>query len=200
MNGKIGRFCLPLVLLALSQAAPAENGQMPGTDPWYVGIGIGTSLLGYNKGNIANNFSAATTASSYNHDDFTVNIFGGYVLDPLLSVEFGLTDLGNTIATTSGTSTKLFNIYSAYIDTIMAHRYNRNASLYIKVGAHFWDISTNSGSSVTSGTDLMLGTGVEMNLSATAGRVIRVEWTRYQFDRIYVDSSDTLTLDLVFRH
>jgi len=198
---KIMRHCVYLFLLtALARPAAADALQMPPEDTWYVGLGIGESLLGLNKSNIASAFSAATTASDYNHDDFAFNIYGGYFLDRLLAVEFGYAELGNVIATTNGTSSRLFNIYSLYVDTLLNHRYNRNATIYAKVGAHFWDIGTNSGSSITNGTDLILGTGIELNIYGGNNRVIRVEWMHYQFDKVYLDSSDTLSLSLVFKY
>ena len=197
---KLHRWICLLVLVAMIQPAFADTGQEPPTTPWYFGLGIGESIQGLNKSNIASAFSAATPASSYNHDDFTFNIYGGYFLDRLLAVEFGFTELGNVIATTNGASSKLFNIYSIYIDTVMLHRYNKNAAIYAKVGAHFWDIGTSSGSSITNGTDLTLGAGIELNIYGGNNRVVRVEWVHYQFDKVYLDSSDTLTLNLVFKY
>ena len=197
---KLYRWICLLILIAMIQPACADSGQESPTTPWYLGLGIGESILGLNKSNIASAFSAATTASSYNHDDFAFHIFGGYFLDPLLAVEFGYAELGNVIATTNGTSSRLFNIYSLYVDTLLNHRYNRNAAIYAKVGAHFWDIGTRSGSSITNGTDLMLGAGIELNIYGGNNRVVRVEWVRYQFDRVYLDSSDTLALNLVFKY
>jgi len=199
-TSKLRRCIYLLVLLVMTHPAFADPTQEMSTTPWYFGLAIGTSLLGLNKSNLVSSFSAATTASSFNHDDFTFSIYGGYLLDRLLAVEFGFAQLGSVIATTSGVSSKLFNISSLYIDTLMMHRYNKNAGIYARVGAHFWDIGTSSGSSISNGTNLMLGAGIELNIYGGADRVIRVEGTHYQFDRVYLDSSDTLTLNLVFKY
>jgi hypothetical protein len=83
---------------------------------------------------------------------------------------------------------------------MMLHRYNKNAAIYAKIGAHFWDIGTTSGSTITNGANLMLGAGIELNIYSGTARSIRVEWTRYQFDKVYLNSSDTLTLNLQFRY
>lgn len=197
---KLCRWACLIALISMAQPAFSDSEWEASTSPWYFGLGIGESLLGLNKSNIASAFSAATTASSYNHDDFAFKLYGGYFLDPLLAVEFGFAELGNVIATTNGTSSSLFNIYSIYVDTLLNHRYNRNAAIYAKVGAHFWDIGTKGGSSITNGTDLMLGAGIELNIYGGNNRVVHIEWVRYQFDRVYLDSSDTLTLNLVFKY
>jgi len=198
---RMTRRCIYLLALtALTQPVCADILQAPPDNPWYFGLGIGSSFPGFNKSNIANSFSAATTSSSYNNDDFTFNIYGGYFLDGLLAVEFGFTELGDAIATTNDTSSNLFKIYSIYVNSLMVHRYNKNAAIYTKVGAHFWDIGRNNGSSLTTGTDLLLGTGVELNIYSSDNRVVRVGWTRYLLDKVYLDATDTVTLDLVFKH
>jgi len=197
---KLHRFIYLLVLIPLIQPAFADSSTETPATPWYFGLGIGTSLLGINKSNLVNSFNAATSASRFSHDDFAFDIYAGYFLDRLLALEFGYAELGNVIASTSGSSTKLFNTYSFYIDTMMLHRYNKNAAIYAKIGAHFWDIGTTSGSTITNGANLMLGAGIELNIYSGTARSIRVEWTRYQFDKVYLNSSDTLTLNLLFRY
>lgn len=189
-------YFYPLMLILSLRPACAS----PATPPWYFGMGIGQALLGLNKGNLANSFTAATSASSFNHDDFTFAIYAGYFLDPLLALELGYARLGNVITTSSGASTKLFNTDTFYVDTVLLHRYNKNAAIYAKVGAHFWDIAPDSGSSISNGTDLMLGTGIELNIYGGSNRMARVELMHYQFDKVYLDSTDTLTLNLVFKY
>jgi len=166
----------------------------------YYGLGIGLSLLAYNSSNIATAFAAASSNSSLNNNDFSVNVFGGYQLDPFLGLEFGVGQLSNTIVTTNGTPTKLFNTYTAFIDATMSHRYNDQTTLFGKIGAHFWNLGSNSSTTLTEGTDLSLGTGLEFNLSGDTGHVMRIGWTHYLFNNIYIDKIDTVSLHLVFRH
>jgi hypothetical protein len=53
---------------------------------------------------------------------------------------------------------------------------------------------------ITSGTDLLLGIGVELNLFGRGDRIVRFSWTRFLFDKVYLDTSDALSVDLVIRH
>jgi len=185
----------------------SSTGSLASSDHWpdkeqriHYGIGIGLALPAHNDNNIINAFSAANTNSSMNNDDFSFKLFGGYRFDPFLSLEFGFSDLGNTIATTNGSPSKLFNTYTAYINTIMTQRYNDKAALFGKIGAHFWNHGPNRTSKLAEGTDLSLGAGLELNLYGNSSRVIRIEWDRYLFDNIYIDTIDTLSLNLVFKH
>jgi len=200
---KTPAYLLGLALLAGNFSSPAQAGDWQYWEQsrnGYYGLGIGLSLLAYNKSNIATAFAAASNNSSLNNNDFTFNIFGGYQLDPFLGLEFGISQLSNTIATTNGTPTKLFNTYTAFIDAIMTHRYNDKAALYGKIGAHFWNLGSNSSTTLTEGTDLSLGAGLEFTLSGDTGHVVRIGWNRYLFNNIYIDTVDTVSLSLVFKH
>ena len=114
-------------------------------------------------------------------------------------MEFGISELGTAIATTSGISSKLFNSYDSFVNATMSRPYNDNATLFGKIGVHFWNIGPNTSTKLAEGTDLAVGAGVEFNLSGSSGRTMRIEWDRYLFDNIYIDTIDTLTLNLVFK-
>ena len=190
---------LGIALLIISSLATADS-RINEEQGIHYGIGIGLALPAHNETNIINAFDAASNNSSMNTDDFSFKLFGGYRFDPILLLEFGISDLGNTIATTNGNPSKLFNTYTAYTNAIMTHRYNDKVALFGKVGAHFWNHGPNRSTRLAEGTDLLLGAGLEFNLYSGSNRVLRIEWDRYLFDNIYIDTIDTLTLNLVFKH
>jgi hypothetical protein len=196
---------MPLLALALfiTCSAPLRAGNeqpIESTPHWHYGLGIGLSLLAYNNSNIVTAFAAANNTSTLNSNDFSFKFFGGYQFDPFIGLEFGLSDLGNTIVTNNGSLSTLFNTSMAYIDVMLTQRYNDKAALYGKVGTHFWNIGPNNSTTLITGTDLSLGAGLEFNLYGNSARAFRVEWNRYLFDKIYLDTVDTLTLNLVIRH
>jgi hypothetical protein len=198
---KLARLLTTTLLLGCaSNPAGANDAQtMVLPQPWYYGLGIGLALPAYNKDNIANDFAGATNTSSFSNDDFTFKLYGGYRFDRFLAVEFGISELGTTIATTSGSSSKLFNTYNSFVNATMRRKYNNSATLFGKIGAHFWSIGPNTTSKLANGTDLSLGAGLEFNLSDNSSRKMRIEWDRYLFDNIYIDTIDTLTVNLVFK-
>jgi hypothetical protein len=139
-------ICLLLALIA-TQSAFANPWKTPPLEPWYIGAGIGMSFQGYNQPRLAHSFNAATTTSSYNHDDLAVNILGGFQFNELLALEIGFSQLGNAVATSNGQEAKLFNINSLYSNIVFRQRYNPNAFLYAKAGGHHWDIGLDDGTS-----------------------------------------------------
>jgi len=192
---------LAITLFFAASGSPAKAGDwQPGqAQRMYYGLGLGMSLLNYNETNIINSFAAVNTTSSFNNDDFTFKLFGGYRFDPFLALEFGVSELGSTVATTSGSSTKLFDIYTAFVNATLTHSYNNKARLLGKIGTHFWRISTDSTNKLATGADLALGACLEFNLYDNSNRVIQVEWNRYMFDNIYLDASNSLMLSLVLK-
>ena len=141
MNRLARLLGITLLIGYVSNPASASDQQpMKAPQPWYYGLGIGLALPAYNAGNIANDFAAANNTSSLSNDDFSFKLYGGYRLDPSLAVEFGISELGTAIATTSGISSKLFNSYDSFVNATMSRPYNDNATLFGKIGVHFWNI------------------------------------------------------------
>lgn len=169
-------------------------------DPWYFGLGIGKSALDNNKPALISGFPEATTTSTFNHDDFSFNLVGGYRLDRKLTLELGLSELGSTIATTGTSTNKLFNIYTIYINAVKQHHFNENAILYGKLGAHFWSLDTTTNNQQINGTDIMAGAGIDFTIDKSAERLFRVEWLHFVFDEVYLNTADTLTFNLILNH
>jgi len=191
-----------IILVGLVSNSNADEWQtVTPVDPWYFGLGIGKTVIAVNKPSLVSGFSSiATPSSTFNHDDLAFNIYSGYKLDKLLSLEFGLSELGSAIATTNGAASKLFNIYTLFFNTTARHRYNKNAIFFGKIGAHSWSLGSSLNTTHATGTDLLLGAGIELNLFKNINRKIRIEWSHYFFDKVYIDSVDALTINLIFNY
>jgi len=207
MIQRINRIILVTLLCTSSSAfalrTPAQQLvglTPPAPDPWYFGLGIGKSATEYNRPTLISEFNAASATSSFNHDDFSFNLFGGYKLDHDMSLELGISELGSIIATNGTSASQLFNIYTAYIDTALRHHYNKSAVLYGKLGAHFWSLETSTNHQQLNGTDILLGAGIEIALYHSQQYLFRIDWSHYRFDDVYLNATNTLTLNLIINH
>jgi len=193
-----------LVLLASSNMAIADTSPAPqsitnqGIGTWQIGLGIGQSKLNANQNNLNDSFSSTTSTSSYNNDGFMFRVVGRYNFDPFLGLEFGIVDLGNTIATTNNIDSKLFSTLSGFVSTTMSMHYKENIAIYAKIGAHFWSQDLNANKNLADGTNLMLGAGILFNIYGGTNRMMSIDWDHYQFDGVYLESIDAFSVNLVF--
>lgn len=187
-----------LMVSTYSSATGNTHEPIESAQRWHYGLGIGLSILAYNDKNITSIFSDISSAA-LNSNDFTFKLFAGYRIDPFLTLEFGLTELGTSIDT-SNNNGKLFNTYSSYFNMTMQQAYNDRAALFGKIGVHFWSQGLNRTSALADGTDLSLGAGLEFKLYGKSGKMMRVEWNRYLFDNLLIKTIDTLTLNLLLEY
>lgn len=164
-------YCVPAVVLMLA-SAPA----LAQDTSWFVGAGIG-----YMKTDDTCPLTAAPGSNC--EDKETVwKVFGGYLFNPYLGVEFALVDLNDRAATVSGlgSANAKFTIFElTLLGTVPI---SQRTSLYAKVGLYQWDAdfefaSGASGSADANGNDYTYGLGVKYQFTRNAA--LRLEWQRY---------------------
>lgn len=189
-----------VALCALMLAAPVASAQ------WYVGGSAGLSKMhGLGPGRIDDgsftDSGGNPTPSSTNDIAVAIGLFGGIKLDERLALEAGYTLLGghSTQAQSNGccvwnAGTVRGEAETSGLDISAVGRLPIDADWVFsgRFGVMRWesDFSAQGVSDSASGTDLLLGAGVERPI----GRfVARAMFTRYALD----DSVDALTVSLV---
>ena len=192
---KKGFFYLVLILMSLGGAdARAEEGKFS----W--GLGVGNSQFELNKAELVASNTALTGATSFEDSSTAFNLFGGMRLDQYLSLELDLLFAGDVVARDAGRSFKLFDVSSFAATLALSRQVYESTRLFARLGVSFWDISESAQGfdTINSGIDLTYGLGADINLYGDRSRQLRVLYNHYEYDGIFIDSSDTFTLGLLF--
>jgi hypothetical protein len=184
-----------LVLLVLfSLDAGAAEGK------YSLGLGIGKSQFDLNEANIIANYSSLTSTSTFTDSSTAFTFFGGIQLDQYLSLEADFLFAGDVVATDAGQQIKLFDVSTLAFTVALSKRVSESIRLFARLGAHWWDISASFGDqpTINNAVDLTYGLGADFNLYGDGSRQLRVQWNHYEYDGVFIDYSDTLTMSLLF--
>lgn len=190
-NGIIPAIAL---LWSLTFASLADN------HFYYLGLGIGNSSFGLNEDNIIADFGGLSNDSRFNDDATSFSFFGGIPFDDYLSLEFDFVLAGDLTARDNNRSSKLFDVSTLAITAVLSKPVSDKVSLFGRIGAHMWDISESSGDldTINNAVDLTLGLGADINIFGSHARQLRVQWNYYEYDDIYIEDSNTLSINLLF--
>ena len=194
MHNKIRNLLAVFLLLSTTSGYAGEG-------DFYFGLGVGKSQLQLNEPTLINDY--VLPSDSQFADSTTVfSLYGGFQLDEYMSLEMDFLTGGDVIATSSTTqSYKLFNTSSLAFTAMISTNISDNISAFGRLGAVFWSISEGSMDNevtINDSTDLTYGFGVDINLYGSAERQLRLQWNRYEYDGVYIKSSDTFTGSLLF--
>ncbi len=191
---KKGIFPAVIFCWIISSTALADN------HFYILGLGIGSSSFALNEANIVADFGQVTNSSSFNDDSTSFSFFGGIPFDDYLSLEFDVVLAGDLTAKENNRSSKLFDVTTFAITAVLSKPVSDNIDLFARIGAHMWDISESSGDldTINNAVDLTFGLGADINIFGSHARKLRVQWNHYQYDDIYIEDSDTLSLNLLF--
>ena len=183
---------VPLLLLTL-EATAAEG-------KYSLGLGLGKSLFELNETNIIANYSSLSSSSSFTDSSTAFTFFGGIQLDEYLSLDAEFLAGGDIVATEAGQQFKLFDVSSLAFTLALSKRVSESIRLFTRLGIHWWDISASFGDqpTINNAVDLTYGLGADINLYGDRSRQLRVQWNHYEYDGVFIDYSDTLTLSLLF--
>ena len=182
------------LLMVLSLPTYADNSY------YYLGLGIGNSQFDLNKSNIIADDSRLGSGSSFTDDSTAFDFFGGIQLDQYLSLEADILLAGDITATDAGRKFKLFDTSTLALTIALSKQIGDGIRMFGKIGAHLWDISEGSSDldTIDNAVDLTYGLGMDINLYGDLSRQMRIQWNHYEYDGIFIDSNDTISVSLLF--
>jgi len=107
---------------------------------------------------------------------------------------------GDITTTEAGQLIKLFDVSSLAITLALGKQFSERIGLFAHLGAHFWDISESSGNldTINSAVDITYGIGMDVNVYGDRSRQLRIQWNHYEYDGVFIDDSDILSVNLLF--
>jgi len=186
------------VLLALPLLLPLGAQAQEGY--FSLAVGIGNSQFDLNEPGLVSNFSTVTSSSSFSDSVTSFSLFGGYQLDQYLTLESELVLAGDITATTAGLATKLFDVSTLSVTLALSNQVTAGTRLFGRIGTHFWDISESSGllNTIDNAVDLTYGLGIDINIYGDRSRQLRLQWNHYEYDGVFINSSDIISANLLF--
>lgn len=183
-----------IILLILSLNTSASN------HSYYLGLGLGQSSFQLNESNIVADYASLSSASKFTDSASAFSFYGGIPLDEYLSLEFDFVLSGDISAREGSQKFKLFDVSTLAITAMLSTAVSENTNLFGRLGAHMWDISESSGNldTINNAVDISYGLGVDINIYGSRARQLRLQWNHYEYDGIYIDSNDILSISLLF--
>lgn len=194
MNKGLFFSALTITLIAISANSFASS------PAFYLGVGVGQSMFEFNEPNIIGDYPQLSNASTIKDDATAFSFYGGIPLDEYLSLEFDFALAGDITAKEANRNRKLFDVSTLAITAMLSKRLSENSRLFGRLGAHLWDISQSSGNldTINNAVDLTFGFGVDINIYGDTSRQLRVQWNHYEYDGIYLEDSDIISVSLLF--
>jgi OOP family OmpA-OmpF porin len=158
--------------MLLSFGAAAQKQQSPAQTGWYAGGSIGNADLGPD-------------------DDIALKVFGGYQIDPIFSVEFGYTDLGDASVrgtTVEANALELVGLARLPLSDKRFSLYGLLGIAKVEVEASAFGVRVSDDS-----TELTLGLGMQYDFSPQIA--LRGQWQRYDTDQ----EIDVLSVGFIYR-
>jgi hypothetical protein len=168
--------------------------------PFSLSVGIGNSSFQLNEAGIIASYGALTSSSQFNDSATAFSLFGAMQLDEYLSLETDLLIAGDVTATESGQVFKLFDVTTLAVTLALSKQLGERTRLYARLGGHFWSISESFGNlyTIDNAVDITYGIGMDINLYGDRSRQLRIQWNHYEYDGVFIDDSETLSLSVLF--
>lgn len=189
----MNRYFMLLFLLGLHLSAHAEE-QFTAT------IEIGSVSSNLNTSNVVSKFSSLSPSSSFDNQASALLFSFSYVLDEYLSIGSDFVTAGSVTASESGTSSKLFDTDTVSVYAKVRKKITENATLYGKLGAHMWALSENQTvpGGLDDGVDITYGIGANIDLYGGSNRQFNIQWNHYEYNGVYVENQDLISLGILF--
>lgn len=183
-----------MILIAISTNVFASNSS------YYLGLGVGQSSFEFNDPNIIADYTQLSNASRIKDDATAFSFYGGIPFDEYLSLEFDFVLAGDISAKEANRNRKLFDVSALAITAMLSKPISENSRFFGRLGAHLWDISKSSGNldTINNAVDLTFGFGIDINVYGDKSRQLRVQWNHYEYDGIYLEDSDIVSVSLLF--
>ncbi len=190
-------FGLLSFLMLLSMNAKAEEGSFS------IGVGLGYSSFNLNETNLINSSPDLNPGAQFDDTATTLNLSGAWLMDDHFALELDLVFAGDITASDSGIKYKLFDVTTLATTLAYNQRVSENIKLFGRFGVHLWDISEGSSSgyysnSISSAVDLTYGLGADFSLFGDRSRQLRLQWNHYEYDGVFINDNDILSVNIVF--
>ena len=191
-----GLFFSMVMIISIVNSA-SSFASKPG---YYLGLGVGQSSFGFNKPNIVADYPQLSSSSRIKDDATAFSFYGGIPFDEYLSLEFDFVLAGDISAKEANRNRKLFDVSTLAITAMLSKPLSENSRFFGRLGAHLWDISESSGNldTINNAVDLTFGFGMDINIYGDTSRQLRVQWNHYEYDGIYLEDSDVVSVSLLF--
>ena len=189
------------ILLIVLTSPPIFAGPEEGS--FSVGVGLGYSSFNLNESNLINSDPSLNPGASFDDTATSFNLSGSWIMDDHFALEFDLVLAGDITATDSGSKLKLFDVSTLATTLAYNHRISKNTKLFGRFGVHLWDISSGPSSyyysnSIDSAVDLTFGLGADFSLFGNRSRQLRLQWNHYEYDGVFVNDNDSISINLMF--
>jgi len=184
---------LLLSFLTLStHAAHAESFSMS--------VEIGSASSQVNNNNIINKYTQLSASSDISSDTSTLFVSLGYELDKYLSIGSDLLISGSITAKESGLNYKLFSTDTLSVYAKTKASLSPRFTIFGKLGMHLWSLSENltSPGGLDDGVDITYGIGTSIDLYGGSHRQLQIQLNHYDYNGVYVDSQDVITVGILF--
>ena len=184
-----------IALVVFSTPTVAENTSF--AQSIYFGVGVAQTDIDINQQNIKaiNSLPAQT---GFDNQGGSYSIFLGTKLDRYLSLEMAYSELGDIQMMQNNQTTELFSVDAISVTSALSYPLSQNTDIYAKLGVAEWKIENETSFFKDSGTGLTYGVGLDINLYNSKSRALRIDWMHQAFDEISINSSDTISLSMVF--
>ena len=188
-----------LALLAALVLLPIETWAQEGQ--YSFALGIGNSQFDLNEAGLVSNYTTVSNTSTFSDSVTSISFFAGYQLDEYLSLESDLVLAGDVAATDAGLVSKLFDVSSLSITVALSKQVSERTRLFARLGAHLWNISESNGAvnTINNAVDLTYGLGLDFNLYGDRSRQLRLQWNHYEYDGVFINSGDIISVNLLFQ-
>lgn len=183
---------------------------------WYLGGNVGQSRARLNEQKIANDVIPPPYANTYldhNTIDGGYKVYGGYQINPHVSVEAGYFDLGefqfNNITTPDGLLKTNMQVRGVNLDVVGYLPFNEKLSAFARLGVNYaltQDTFTGSGAAVPLGgklsdRDTFPKAGLGLQYKFTDSLALRVEAERYRIGNALTDHNniDLYSVGVVYK-
>ncbi len=164
-NKLLATSVLALALMGTTAQVNAQG------ETFYAGAGVGQSYI---------------DDGTYDDEDTSFSVFGGYQFNSFFAIEGGYTDFGKIESDSIGAPFEADTVYVAAVGIVPV---SKKVSLYGKAGYHSWNLDSSilalTGTTDDSDTDFLYGVGAQYRF--TDKLALRGEYTRFEFNDADVD-------------
>ncbi|MDD5057184.1 MAG: hypothetical protein PHQ60_04875 [Sideroxydans sp.] len=189
-------------LLAVHLPAWSLDNAAPATNPLantYFALGYDAISFKANRSGII--AATPSLSSGATIESASSNLSGvfGWKMDEHLAMQFDLVSFGSVRATDNGISKQILSSTIFSVSAILSQQVSDNLSIFGKLGGTYWGLrNQDSDKSVNDGFGPSFGAGIDFNLYGGKERMLRLEWTHYKMDGVFLNSADGLSLGALF--
>lgn len=166
----------------------------------YLGIGMGTTDYQSRSGASASDYPDVSNGYDSEPDSSSFKLFYSSRVDNL-SLDLEWVSLGDISDSTAGNINGVYSADTWSFAVGWHKRLNPRIRFFARLGIHAWEIAEydDFDDVIDNSTDLTYGLGADFDFGDPGKYLARIGWDHYEIDSDIVDSSDIVTLNLVYQ-